>query len=264
MFARPTWRSRLFYQTLATILLVPFALPLIWIVTISFQGEGASANYTAVFTDTPFLRFVINSLWISAGTVAIVLVVTMLAGYALAKLNFAGRSLIFGAILIGLMVPVIALIVPIFLIVRQVGLFNNFLAVILPLCAVILPMTILLTRNFVRGIPDELLDAAKIDGATSLGALVRIVIPLSRPILAVVVVWAFLNAWNDFLLPLLFLQNPDLQAVTQIPTYFTSTYGSDVPKIFAALVLMCAPIVVAYLSFQRFFERGMTAGALKS
>lgn len=263
MFTRPTLRNRILYQVLATVCILPFALPLFWIVSISFQGQGPIANYGAVITQTPFLRFVVNSVIISAGTIAIVFSCTMLAGYALGKLNFVGRQLIFNAILVGLMLPVTALIVPIFLIVRQFGLFNNFIAVIVPLCAVILPMTILLTRNFVSGIPDELLDAAKIDGATSFGILARIVIPLAKPIVAVIIVWALLNSWNEFLLPLLFLQDTQLQAVTQIPTYFTSTYGSDISKIFAALVLMCLPIVVAYLAFQKFFERGLTAGALK-
>lgn len=263
MFGPPTLRSRVLYQAIATICVLPFALPLFWIVAISFAGAGAVANYGAVITKTPFLQFLVNSVAISAGTVALVFVCTMLAGYALGKLDFAGRHLLFNAIVAGLMLPVIALIVPIFLLVRQTGMFNNFLAVIIPLCAVILPMTILLTRNYIQGIPEELMDAAKLDGATSFGTLVRIVIPLAKPIIAVIVIWSFLNAWNEFLLPLLFLQEQSLQAVTQIPTYFTATYGSDVPKIFAALVLMCLPIVVAYLSFQKFFERGLTAGALK-
>lgn len=263
MFGRATPRSRIIHQVLATILVAPFALPLLWIVTISFGGQGAVENYAAVFTRTPFLQFLRNSVVISAGTVALVFVVTMLASYALAKLKFAGRELFFLSIVAGLMLPVIALVVPLFLIVRQLGLFNNFLAVILPLCAVILPMTILLTRNYIAGIPDELIEASKIDGAGSFRTLLSVVVPLSKPIIAVIVVWSFLNSWNEFLLPLLFLQETSLQAVTQVPTYFTATYGSDVPKIFAALVLMCLPIVVAYLAFQSFFERGLTAGSLK-
>ncbi|MGC3953553.1 MAG: carbohydrate ABC transporter permease [Propionicimonas sp.] len=263
MIGRPTRRSRLGYQLLATAAVIPFALPLIWIVAISFEGAGAVANYSAVITRTPFLQFLINSVAMSAGTVAVVFVCTMLAGYALGKLHFAGRELLFRAIVAGMMLPVIALIVPIYMLVKQAQLFNNFLAVIIPLCTVILPMTILLTRNYIQSLPEELMDAAKLDGATSFGTLIRVVMPLSRPIVAVIVVWSFLNAWNEFLLPLLFLQQESLQAITQIPTYFTATYGSDVPKIFAALVLMCLPIVVTYLAFQKFFERGLTAGALK-
>lgn len=263
MLSKVTWRSRIFHQVLATLLILPFALPLLWLVLISFRGQGAVANYSAVVTQTPFLQALLNSAIISAGTVVIVFVCTMLAGYALAKLEFSGRDLLYRAIILGLILPVIALLVPIFLVVKQTGLFNNFLAVILPLTTVLLPMTILLTRNFIRGIPQDLLDAAKLDGASSFGVLIRVVMPLSRPIIAVVVVWAFLNSWNEFLLPLVFLQDQSMQVLTQIPTYFTSTYGSDVPKIFAALVLMCLPIVIAYLSLQKLFERGMTAGAIK-
>jgi ABC-type glycerol-3-phosphate transport system permease component len=263
MFGRPTRASRIGHQILATLLVLPFALPLVWIVSISFQGQGAVANYTAVVTQTPFLRFLVNSVVISAGTVALVFVCTMLAGYALGKMRFLGRELIFGALIVGLMLPGMALVVPLFIAVRHLQLFDNHLSVILPLAAGLLPMTVLLTRNYVAGIPEEMIEAAKIDGANSFGILLRVVLPLSKPIAAVVVVWSFLNSWNEFLLPLLFLQDTSLPVVTQVPTYFTSTYGSDVPKIFASLVMMCLPVVIAYLSFQRFFERGLTAGALK-
>jgi ABC-type glycerol-3-phosphate transport system permease component len=126
-----------------------------------------------------------------------------------------------------------------------------------------MPMTILMTRNYLRGVPDELFEAARIDGADSFTALIRIAIPLAKPIIAVIMVWSFLNAWNEFFLPLLFMQDSELQAITQIPTYFTAQYSSDISKIFAALTLMCLPIVIAYISFQKFFERGLTAGALK-
>lgn len=263
MFGRITWRTRVVYQLLATILVLPFALPLLWVVSTSFEGAGAVANYTAVITQTPFLRFIVNSVIISASTVAVVTVCTVLAGYALAKLDLPGKQVIFLAIVGGLMLPGIALIVPMFLIVRELGLFNNYVAVIGPLATVIMPMTILLARNFIHGTPDELLDAAKIDGASSFTTLIRIVLPLSRAIVAVIIVWSFLNSWNEFFMPLLFLHEESMQVITQIPTYFTSTYGSDVPKIFAALTLMCLPIVITYLAFQRQFERGLTAGALK-
>lgn len=263
MFGRATVKSRVVYQLLATILILPFVFPLYTIIAISFSGNGPVVNYVAVISQTPFLRFLLNSAIISAGTIAIVYTFTMLAGYAFAKLKFQGRKLLFNAILVGLVLPSIALMVPMFIIVLRLGLFNNFLSVILPLSAVIIPLTLLLTRNYLMSVPDEILEAAKLDGANSFATLVRIVLPLSRPITAVVIVWAFLNAWNEFFLPLLFLQNPNLQAVTQVPIYFTSTYGSDVPKIFAALVLISLPIVIAYLCLQRFFERGLTAGAVK-
>ena len=263
MFGRASVTQRVVYQVIATILVLPFLFPLAVIVAISFSGQGPLANYGAVITQTPFLMFLLNSAVVSAGTVVLIYVVTILAGYAFTKLKFAGRKLLFNAILVGLVLPSIALMVPMFIIVRQLGLFNNFLAVILPLSAVTIPLTLLLARNYLAGIPDEIIEAAKIDGATSFSTLVRIVLPLSKPITAVIVVWAFLQSWNEFFLPLLFLQDPNLQVVTQVPQFFTSTYGSDISKIFAALVLICLPIVITYLLLQKFFERGLTAGAIK-
>lgn len=256
-------RSRTIAQLVATLIVIPFAFPLVTIVLTSFGGEGAVANYTAVVAETPFLRYALNSLVIAVGSVALVYTCTMLAGYAFAKMNFRGKSLLFNAILVGLVLPVLSIIVPIFIAAQRLGLFSNPLAVIIPLSATLVPFTLLLARNYLSGIPDEILEAARVDGATSFGTLLRIVIPLVAPISAVIVVWAFLQAWNEFFLPLLILQDADSRAITQVPQFFTSQYGSDVPKIFASLVLLSIPIVVAYLSLQKLFERGLTAGAVK-
>lgn len=263
MLGKLTTRQRVLFQILATIIAFPFFWPMMTIVATSFSGAGFVENYTAVITKTPFLRFILNSAIISAGTIALVFVATFLASYAFSKMKFRGSSFLFNSVLIGLVLPAIALIVPIFNIVRTMGLFNTHLGVIIPLTAITVPFTILLTRNYLNGLPNELLEAARLDGASSFRALVGVVIPLAKPIVAVVIVWTFLQSWNEFFLPLLLLQSVEMQAVTQVPLYFTSTYGSDTPKIFASLVLISLPIVIAYLALQKFFERGLTAGAVK-
>ncbi len=196
-----------------------------------------------MLTQTPFLLSVRNSLIISIGVMVLVYTCTMLAAYAFAKMNFSGKRLIFNAILVGLVLPSIALIGAAVRDRGPVRSFNHYLTVIIPLAAVIVPFTILLTRNHLTSTPDEILEAARLDGCSSFATLVRVVLPLAKPITAVVIVWAFLQAWNESFLPLLFLQDPSLQTVTTIPIYFTSTYGSDQPKIFAALVMICLPIV---------------------
>jgi raffinose/stachyose/melibiose transport system permease protein len=263
MFGRPTIRGRVISQLVATLVIIPFLLPLLAIVGTSMAGQGLIINYSAVFTNTPFLADVGNSAAISLGTIVIVFCVTMLAGYGFSKLGFSGKTVFFNAFLVGLSLPSIALIVPLFLIIQRVGLFNNYFSVILPLSAATVPFTLLLVRNYLNGIPDEILEAAKLDGCNSFSTFIRVVLPLSKPIAVVVIVWSFLQSWNEFFLPLLFLQNPALQTLTQVPTYFTSTYGTDVPKVFAALVLISVPIVVMYLLLQRFFEQGLSAGAIK-
>lgn len=263
MFGRLRRRERVVLQVLATLIAIPFAYPLVAIVLTSFEGQGAIENYTAVITRTPFLRFLLNSAIIAAGAIAITFVSTMLAAYAFSKMRFPGRRQLFIVVLGGLVLPAIALIVPIFSIVLGLGIMNTYIAVILPLAAITIPFTLLLTKNFLDGVPDEILEAARIDGANSLVTLIWVVMPLARPIIAVVLVWTFLQSWNEFFLPLLLLQSTDMQAVTQVPLYFTSEYGSDTPKIFASLVLISLPVTIAYLSLQRLFERGLTAGAVK-
>lgn len=263
MFGRPTLTSRITSQVIVTLIIIPFVLPLIAIVAKTFDGAGFVDNYLAVLTKTPLLQSLFNSAVIAAGVIVLVYVCTMLAGYALSKMRFAGKTVIFNAILVGLVLPTIALIVPLFIFVSTFELFNNYLAVIIPLATTIIPFTLLLTRNYLIAIPDEVLEAARIDGCNSFGVLIRVVLPLAKPITAVLIVWAFLQSWNEFFLPLLFLPDPNLGTVTTIPLYFTSTYGSDQPKIFAALVLISLPIVIAYLALQKFFEKGLSAGAIK-
>jgi raffinose/stachyose/melibiose transport system permease protein len=250
-------------QIIVTIIVLPFVFPLVAIIAESFSGAGFVANYGAVLTKTPLLRSTLNSAIIAVGVIALVYVCTMLAGYAFSKMRFAGKTIIFDAILVGLVLPTIALIVPLFIFVSDLNLFNNFLAVILPLATTVIPFTLLLTRNSLAALPDEVLEAARTDGCTSFSTLIRVVLPLAKPITAVLIVWALLQAWNEFFLPLLFLPDTKLATITTIPTYFTSTYGSDVPKIFAALVMISLPIVIAYLALQKFFEKGISAGAVK-
>lgn len=245
-----------------TLLVAPFVFPLVIMVKISLQGDGLG-NFTAVLTHANFGRFFINSAVVAAGVIIIVWVCTTLAGYAFAKLRFRGKELLFSSILVGLMLPAVALLVPLFSVVDALNLVDNPLSVVLPLAAVTIPFTLLMMRNYLTNLPDELLDAAMIDGCGSFGSLIRIVLPLSRPITAVVVLWSFLTAWNEFFLPLVFLRSDDKQLVTQVPQFFVGIYGSDQTKIFAAIVLISLPLILLYLVLQRYFERGLTGGALR-
>ncbi len=259
---RETRLGRVVRLVVAGLVALGFALPLAVIVATSGQGEGAVANYTAVLARTPFLRYALNSLVVAVLTVAVVYACTMLAGYALTKLGLWGRQLILGAILAGLVLPVLTIIVPV-VVVQRLGLSSHPLAVVVPLSAVTVPFTLTLATAYLEGLPDEVLEAARLDGASSFGTLVRIVVPLSGPISAVVAVWTFLQAWNEFFLPLLVMQREDARLITQIPAYFTSQYGSDVPKVFAALVLMSLPVCLGYLVAQRAFVHGLPSGAVR-
>jgi raffinose/stachyose/melibiose transport system permease protein len=256
-------RSQVLLHLAVLVLVLPFLIPPVTAIRTSFAGQGFAANYGAVLAVPGFGRFFVNSLIIAVSTVLVVHALTMLAAYALAKLPLPAREVWFYAILIGLTLPGAVLIVPIFVTVQRLGLFNTYGAVVLPLSALVLPFTVVLARSYISGLPDELLQAARVDGCNTLQTFRHVVLPLSRPISAVVVLWAFLSAWNEFLLPLLLLQDPRRQVITQVPQYFMGFYESDQTKIIAASVLIALPIVVLYLCLQRLFERGMTAGAIK-
>jgi ABC-type glycerol-3-phosphate transport system permease component len=135
--------------------------------------------------------------------------------------------------------------------------------VILPLAALQIPFTVLLTRNFIDGIPNELIDAARVDGATTWTTFRFVVWPLTSPIGAAILVLTLIGTWNDYLLPLVFLQDPTLQTVTLVPSFFVGEFNNDQTKVVAAALVTAIPEIVAYVLLQRFFERGLSAGALK-
>ena len=163
----------------------------------------------------------------------------------------------------GLTLPEVVLLAPLFSTALRLGLYDTYWAVILPLAALQVPFAVLLTRNFLNGLPNELFEAARVDGANSFRGLIYLVIPLTRPIAAAVIIFTLIAAWNDYLMPLVFLQTPDMQTITLVPQYFVGEFSNDQTKILASAVITAIPEVVAYLSLQRLFERGLSAGAIK-
>ena len=239
-------------QIMLTVLVLPFTLSLMAMVKVSLSGEGWQ-NYAAVLRLPEFPRAFLNSVLLALAVVVVTYVTTMLAAYGFARLKLPMGEFFFYAILATMTLPGAALMVPLFIVVQNAGLLDSLWAVIIPLVALVLPLNVLLARNFVAGLPREVFEAATIDGCGTLRIFRYIVLPLSRPISAVVVVWSFLSAWNEYLLPLLFLQSGDKQTITLMPQYFTSRFGSDQTKIIACTVLIAAPTILV--------ERGMIAGA---
>ena len=262
MFQHQKLFGRAISQVFVVIALALLIAPLAMIVQTSFQGQGPE-NYVIVISTTPFLRFFLNSLVISGVTVLLVLICSISSAYAIATLRPRGSRLFMVLILAGMALPGIALIVPLFYVIQALGLLNTYWAVIVPLTAISIPFGALVATNYIRALPVELYEAARIDGASNWTYFVRILIPVARPIIAVITIFTFLAAWNEYTLPLIFIQNTDLQVLTQVPTYFQSQRLVDTPKIFAAGVLISLPIVLAYVLMQRLFREGMSAGAVK-
>jgi raffinose/stachyose/melibiose transport system permease protein len=247
-------------QIVVTVMVAPFFLVLYAAVHQSFQGAGPRTNYSTVLQVPGLLHFFWNSLQIALWTVALTYVCAILAAFALAKLRVVAREFVYLALVLSLTLPPVILTVPLFITMQKLGLFDSLWSVILPLSALSVPLGVVLARGFIAGIPDELLDAARVDGASTVRVFWHIILPLARPVSAVMCIWTFIIAWNEYLLPLLFLQSPDKETVTLLPTYFLGQYGSDYTKISAASVMIALPTLVVYIATQRYFERGMLGG----
>lgn len=262
MFELRTKKSKIIMQIILFVMTVPYALPLIQMVMGSLGGRGLY-NYKAVWDTGVVPIYFRNSAIISFCVILLVYFFSMTAGFGFAKLHIKGKEFYFWAILLALTLPEVILLTPLFVTFQKLHMYNTFFAVILPSAALQIPFTILLTRNFDKGIPNEFMEAARIDGANIVQIFIRIILPLTKPIASAIVVLTLINAWNAYLLPLLFLQSPELQVVTLLPQYFQGEFTNDQTKILAAAVMTAIPEILAYLLMQKNFEQGMSAGALK-
>jgi raffinose/stachyose/melibiose transport system permease protein len=228
----------------------------------SLVGSGWG-NYKTVLTIPNITTFFKNSALLAIATISIVYLCTMTAAFGFAKLRIHGKEIYFWLMIAALTLPEIVLLSPLFITAIRFGLYGTLWAIIIPLAALQIPFTLLITRNFVEGIPDQLFEAARVDGAGVVRVFWSIVLPLTRPIAATVIVMTLITAWNDYLLPLVFLPDPSVQTITLIPQYFIGQFNNDQTKVLASAVITAIPEVLVYLSFQRLFERGLSAGVLK-
>ena len=262
MFETRRLSSKIILQVILTIMVLPFLFPLIAMVQESLSGQGWG-NYKAVWATGVVPQFFRNSAIIALGVIIIVYCLTMLAAFGFSKLHVRWKEIYFWMMLAALTLPEVVLLTPLFSIAIHLGLFNTYFSVILPLAALQIPFAVLLTRNFMNSIPDELFDAARVDGANAAVIFRRIILPLTRPIAAAIIILTLIAAWNDYLLPLVFLQTPSTQTITLLPSFFVSEFSDDQTKVVASAVITDIPEIIAYLCLQRLFERGLTAGALK-
>lgn len=269
-------------QYLAMILvIVLFAAPLLWMLSTSLKPEGqvfsypprwipltpTLENFTSVLDRFAFGRWWVNSIVAALASNIMVLLFDSLAAYALARMRFTGRSLIYGIILSMLMVPIQVTVVPLYLLFAQVGMIDNLAAIFLPTAGNVTGIFIL--HQFFRTIPHELEDAARIDGASAFQFWYRILIPLSRPALASLAIITFISSWNNFLWPLV-VSNSDrsMTLPVGIAQFFGAGTGvsASAPQFglsMAASLMATLPAVVFFLLLQPYFVRAITSSGLK-
>jgi len=214
-----------------------------------------------------FGKYFLNTLVIMVPVVLGVVALSTMTGYALARFEFPGRGLLFWVFVLGLMVPFFSLMIPLYYTLRDVGLLDKPLAVILPSIAGAggtgLPLGVFLMRAFFLDMPEELADAARVDGCDELGVFRRVMVPLAVPGASALAVLTFLSAWNTFLLPLIYLPGEDNRTLATGLLLFTGGRTQELELTAAGTLIMVAPVVVFFLLFQRQFIRGLTSGAVK-
>ena len=221
-----------------------------------------TANYERLFNNLDFPRFFFNSSLVAlVVTVGNVLFCPML-GYALAKLQWRGKRVIMGLVLATLMVPAGITLIPNFVLMRNLGLVNTYPGLILPF--LVGPFGVFLTRQFMYGIPDELLEAARIDGANEWRIFWQVVLPITAPVLATLGILTFLGSWNSFLYPLVMAQEPNMYTLpVALATFATGQYQADHGMLMAGSVVLVVPVLLIFILFQRWITEGIATTGLK-
>ncbi len=249
--------------------------PFLWMVLGSVKPQGeliripptwlphvwTTDNYSRLFQKLDFPRYFFNSILIAGSVVFANLLFCSMTGYALAKLRFAGRNLVFLLVLATLMVPGSVTIIPLFVLMSKVGLVNSYWAVILPFAAG--PFGVFMMRQFIFGIPDDLIEAARIDGAREFTIFWRVVLPLIWPALGALAIITFLAAWNNFLWPLIVLTDEHMYTLpVALGTFAIGQHQADYGLLLAGAVVLVAPIIVLFLLLQRHFTQSVATTGL--
>ena len=249
--------------------------PLLWMLSVSFMPPGASSviptpilpttltleNYRTLFGSIGMGRYLLNSLLISVLGTLISVAFNVMAGYAFAKLRFRGRDAIFKALLGALVIPGQVAMLPLFLMLKPLGLINSYGGAIVPLMASV--FGIFLVRQFARGIPDDLLEAARIDGAGELRVFTTIIVPMLKPVIATLAIFSFLGAWNDFMWPLIVLTDDSLHTLPVALAGLSREHVQDNELMMAGSVVTVLPVLLLFLALQKQYMEGLMAGSVK-
>jgi len=276
--APPTRRPNVGTITLYLVLslgAIVMLTPLLQMITTSFKTSGEALRvpptllpehasldaYRTVLTQAPFGLWFRNSVLVAVSVTALILFTSSLAGYIFAKFKFPGRDLLFTLLLGTLMVPFPVILIPIYLIVNNLHLLNTLFALIVP--STVSAFGIFLMRQFIAAIPDDLIDAARLDGASEFGIYWRLIRPQLGPAMGALGIFTFLASWNDYLWPLIAINDQDKMTLPLALSFFNTAHSTRYDLVMAASVLVILPIIVVFLFFQRHFINAMVLSGVK-
>jgi multiple sugar transport system permease protein len=278
------WLAEILKYAILLVLGASYLLPLYWMMSSALKDDpqvytvppvwipnpAYFSNFAAAWSQLPFNMYLFNTVFKYALPVTIGTVLSSaLVAYGFSRIRFAGRDLLFAVCLATMMVPFQVTMVPLFIIFKKLGWINTYLPLVAP-AFFGNPWFIFLLRQFFRTIPEELLDAGRIDGATELDILWRIIMPMARPALAVVALFAFMGCWNDYLGPLIYLNRPEqytlaigIDSLRRAMTVIGTARGNAYPYLMAVSTIATLPILIAFFFAQRTFIEGITLTGLK-
>lgn len=265
------------YSALAVASLITVT-PLVYLLLVSFKqnalalgspwqvmtGPHTLANYGEVWGTSHMSTYFLNSLVVSTATTVITVFLGSMMAYAFARFSFPGRGVLLGLVLVELMVPAIMLLIPQFLLARDIGVLDSRSGLVLFYVGANLALTTFLLIGFFRGIPVELDEAMRIDGAGAWLRYRRLILPLSRPALATTAIFCFLGSWDEYVWALTTINTPDRRTLPIGIALFSGAHTTDWGLVFAASAIALGPVLLVFLIFQRQFVNGMTVGAIKS
>lgn len=268
--------SKLFFRTVLIFNALLVLMPVFFLFNSSLRETNSFAsnpfslardphweNFQQVWSDGAFATYLKNSLIVTGGSLILILIFALGAGFVLGRYNFKGNALIFGFVLTGMLIPAKLAILPLFIQLKWMNLLDSHFGLILVYASGALPAAVFIMSGFFRSLPADLDNAARIDGANEFQLLTRVLMPLVRPGLAIVAIYSAIPIWNDFFLPLVFLQSPENKTIMQGLTVFFGQYASQWGVLFAGLTMAALPLIVLYLILSEQFIKGLTAGAVK-
>jgi raffinose/stachyose/melibiose transport system permease protein len=230
---------------------------------LSLPTHFSTANLEKVWTETNFVRYLANSVGITAASVALILLFSTLAGYAIARYRFRLSSLVLMFFLSGMTVPLKLAIIPLFIQLDTLGLVDSYLGLVLVYVAMGIPSAVFIMTGFLRTLPRELEESARMDGASELRIMWSIMLPLARPALVIVAIQNAVPIWNDFFFPLVLITSDNLKTLPQGLTVFVGEFTTDWGVLFTGLTLAALPITLLYIVLSKQFISGITQGAVK-
>ncbi len=240
------------FKTSAEIVRIPPSL---------FPRDPSFDSFRTVLNDAPYLSWFANSLLVSGAITLLVLFSCSLAGYIFAKFEFPGRNAIFVVLLMTMMVPFPVLLIPSYLVVNKLNLINSLWALIVP--AMVSAFGIFLMRQFISGIPNDLIEAARLDGASEWAIYARIIVPLARPAMAALGIFTFLGAWNDYLWPLIVINDLEKSTLPLALTFFNSQHAQRYDLVMAAAAMAVVPVIIVFVVFQRQIVNALVLAGMK-